>query len=201
MSMRIYLFLTGVLLHFRDAAVRFYRRQFTLSRHIALQRSRYNAAFRLWELGAVGPNTTESEAQILAALLSACFPQGNPASPATWQGVAQQPVVAYTGSADALAYPGTAAISSTGVDACTLATPVAGSAAAGGDDGKMLRIVATTAHAHTVTTAAHKIIDGSSTSKDTATWAGYAGGSIELMAYGGLWYVIGTPLNVTLSEV
>lgn len=127
----------------------------------------------------------------IANLETATFVQ-----PLTIPGASKNILTPYTGATDAIAYPGVALINTAGVDACTLATPVAGL-----DDGKLLKIVAGSANAHTVTTAAHKIIDGSSTSKDTITFAGNNGGSIELMAYNGLWYVISTPLNATLSEV
>jgi hypothetical protein len=92
----------------------------------------------------------------------------------------------YTGAADAIAYPGTALINRSGaVDACTLATPTPGT-----DDGKVIRIVNGAAYANKVTTAANKINDGTSSTKDTITFAAYAGASIKLMAYNGMWYVI-----------
>jgi hypothetical protein len=98
---------------------------------------------------------------------------------------------------------GTVIITKGSAAALTLAAPTAGLPAAGtpGDDGKVLRIISTTAFAHTVTTPANNIKDGSTTTKDTATWAARVGGSIVLAAYGGAWYVVGTPLNVTLTEV
>src|SRR4051812_49252056 len=43
-------------------------------------------------------------------------------------------------------------ITKAGVAAMTLALPVAGAQSAGGDDGKVLRIISATAQAHTVTT-------------------------------------------------
>jgi hypothetical protein len=102
----------------------------------------------------------------------------------------------YTGSTDALAFPGNAAIDSTGVNAMTLATPKAGQQPAG-DDGKTVYVVDTGGHAHTITTAANKIAP----SHDTATFNGTAGSNVTLRAYNGLWYPVGTSLGVSFSEV
>src|SRR6185437_4328756 len=74
--------------------------------------------------------------------------------------------------------------------AITLATPTAGLPSAGGDDGKTLTIVSTTAFAHVVTTAANKIADGSTTTKDTLTFAAHAGSCAKLVAYNALWYLL-----------
>jgi len=65
----------------------------------------------------------------------------------------------------------------------TLAAPVAGLPAAGGDDGKVLRIKSTTAKAHTVTTPSNKI-DGITA---VATFGGAVTDFIELIAYNGIW--------------
>lgn len=101
-----------------------------------------------------------------------------------------------SGSTDVLPYPNQfVLVTSTGVDAMTLATPVATT-----DDFKKVRVISTTAHAHTITTAASKIVDGATAAGDTLTFTAYAGASCELMAYQGLWYVLNL-LNVTLSEV
>lgn len=110
--------------------------------------------------------------------------------------VAADTLTHYTGSTDALAYAGTAIIDATGVDACTLATPVVGQ-----DDGKRLRIISTTAHAHTVTTAANKIANGATTAfGDTLTFAAKQGANCLLFACQGIWYLV-EATNVTLSEV
>lgn len=73
--------------------------------------------------------------------------------------------------------------------AMTLATPTAA------QDGTVLTIVAETAHAHTVTTAANKI----NGSKDTVTFAAI-GDSIELVAMGGIW-IAKALTGATLSEI
>jgi hypothetical protein len=101
----------------------------------------------------------------------------------------------YTGSADVLLYPGLAIINSSGVDAMTLATPVAGAQAAGGDDGKTLTVIDAGGHAHTITTATNKIVP----SHHVLTFNGTAGSSVVLIAWNGLWYVEGTPSGVTAS--
>lgn len=49
--------------------------------------------------------------------------------------------------------------------------------------------------AHTITTAANKIIN----SKHIATFNGTIGSAITLMAQGGIWVPIGTPSGVTLT--
>jgi hypothetical protein len=146
---------------------------------------------------AVNPNVETDLFTRLQLMEAACFQNGvnNGTQSPMFQGTVQQPNAVYSGTADAMAYPGTAIIlGSSQVDACTLATPTPGT-----DDGKYLRIISISGYAHTVTTAAGKIIDGSSSTKHKITFAGNVGGSIELMAYQGLWYVIATPLNATLS--
>jgi hypothetical protein len=81
--------------------------------------------------------------------------------------------------------------------AMTLATPVSGSPGSGGNDGMRLSIVAGDAFAYTVTLTANKV-DGAD---DTLTWAAAVGNNIELVAAGGIWYIVGTPRGVTLTEV
>ena len=87
---------------------------------------------------------------------------------------------------------GTYVINGAGALAMTLATPTLA------QDGATLTIIAGTAHAHTVTTAANKIVP----SKDTVTYAA-VGDYITLRAVNGLWYniAIGGPTPAILSEV
>lgn len=88
---------------------------------------------------------------------------------------------------------GTVGLGSTGALAMTLATPTTP-----GQDGTVITIVAVTAHAHTVTTAAN-LIKGANTSGDTITFA-HVGDMVILEAVGGLWYI--RVLNgALLSEV
>lgn len=90
-------------------------------------------------------------------------------------------VTTLTGSTDALAFPSVNYITTAGVDATTLATPTAGT-----DDGKMVRVVDAGGHAHTITTAANKIVP----SHHLITFGGTAGSFVDLQSFNGLWYVL-----------
>jgi hypothetical protein len=122
------------------------------------------------------------------------FPYGAPYNP-----------INAAGSADALPIADCVVfVTKAGVDAMTLATPVAGtypsSNALGdilgtpNDDGKRILIYSTTAQAHTVTTSANKI----NGSKHIATFAGAIGDFLELIAFNGVWWVV-AQLGITLS--
>src|SRR5438876_4527468 len=65
------------------------------------------------------------------------------------------------------------------------------------DDGKILRIMAKDAHAHTVTESVHGF-NGGGAASDVATFGGAKGDGLELFALGGVWYVL-RKTNVTLS--
>lgn len=119
-------------------------------------------------------------------------------------GVCKNPVVA-PGATDAL--PVTDAdvfVTTAGVNAMTLATPKPGFYPAGTavmqsigdprDDGKRLLIVDAGGHAHTITTAAGKIVPA----HHILTFGGTAGSWVRLEAFNGLWYIIGS-LGVTAS--
>lgn len=80
------------------------------------------------------------------------------------------------------------------IAAMTLAAPTAGLPGAGGDDGKVLTITSTTAFAHTVTTPSNKV-NGAST---TLTFGAAVANFVQLLAYGGVWYVLGKT-GVTVS--
>lgn len=101
----------------------------------------------------------------------------------------------YTGVAEALTFPGLAILNAAVAEACTLPTPVAGDQAAGGDDGKLLNIQDASGKAHTVTTAANKIINA----KHILTWNATLGSNITLIAWNGLWYVVGTANGVAIT--
>src|SRR5579863_1313144 len=83
----------------------------------------------------------------------------------------------FSGSADALTFPGLAQVTTAGVNAMTLATPKSGPQPVG-DDGKCLVVVDTTGNAHTITVAANIFPN----SHHVATFNGTAGSSIELTA-------------------
>ncbi|HEY3972328.1 MAG TPA: hypothetical protein VGM18_04940 [Candidatus Sulfotelmatobacter sp.] len=89
---------------------------------------------------------------------------------------------------------GTSFIETAGVDACTLATPVAGSPAAGGNDGLEITIIDNSAHAHTVTTAAGKIIPA----HHLMTFNGTQGSFVTLVARNGFWIPV-QQSGVTIS--
>lgn len=102
-----------------------------------------------------------------------------------------------SGATDAITIKeGTVFITSTGVDALTLAAPTAGLPSAGGDDGKILVIKVASAHAHTVTTPANAINGSDDTITFTASVANY----IELRANAGVWWTFGNT-GGTLTEV
>lgn len=89
---------------------------------------------------------------------------------------------------------GVAVITKSSAAAMTLAGPTAGLPSAGGNDGQVLRIVSTTAQAHTVTTPSNKI-NGAST---TLTFGTAVGNFAELIAYGGVWYTL-SKTGITVS--
>lgn len=100
---------------------------------------------------------------------------------------------------------GTWWITSTGVDAITLAVPVSGGGFGGaqggvfpnlmGQDDMTITFIATTAHAHTITTP----LLGINGSLHVATFAGAVGDQITFRAHTGVWWSLGTPVGVTLS--
>lgn len=88
---------------------------------------------------------------------------------------------------------GTVTITKGSAAALTLAAPTATI-----DDNKRLLIVSTTAAAHTVTQTTPGINNGS-TASDVGTFGAAIGNNIELIAYQGVWYTVGTPRGVTLA--
>jgi hypothetical protein len=88
---------------------------------------------------------------------------------------------------------GKSLINTAGVDACTLATPVAGPPAAGGNDGLEIKIVDLGGHAHTITTAANKI----NGNHHILTFPGTVGADVTLVAYNGVWYTDGGSTTIS----
>jgi hypothetical protein len=88
---------------------------------------------------------------------------------------------------------GRSLITSAGANATTLATPLAGDPAAGGNDGLAIEIINVSGQAHTVTTAANKI----NTNKQVATFPATKGTRIVLTAYNGIWYTDGGGTTLT----
>lgn len=89
-------------------------------------------------------------------------------------------------------------VTKSGVCAMTLADPIAGDPAVGGDDGKRLTILAATASAHTLSNAAGSGFNAGGSGTDVGTYGGAKGDNIQIVAYGGKWYVEGK-VNVTLA--
>lgn len=110
-----------------------------------------------------------------------------------YAGGGQQTTTYITASGAIPLVSGTYVLNGAGALAMTLATPTTPA-----QDGIILKITAGTAHAHTVTTAANKIVP----SFDTATYAA-VGDYIILQSQGGFWinYGIGGPTPASLSEV
>lgn len=88
---------------------------------------------------------------------------------------------------------GKSLLTSAGVNATTLATPVAGDPAAGGNDGLAIEIVNISGQAHTVTTPANKI----NGNKHIATFPATVGSRVVLTAYNGVWYSDGGGTTLT----
>lgn len=80
---------------------------------------------------------------------------------------------------------GTSFIETAGVDACTLAAPVAGAPSSGGNDGLSITIFDNSGHAHTVTTPANAITP----SHHVLTFNGTQGSFVTLTARNGKWLV------------
>lgn len=86
---------------------------------------------------------------------------------------------------------GVVAITKGGVCALTLAAPSAA------QNGTMITIVATTAHAHTVTNSSPGF-NSAGASGDVATFGGAIGDSMVVVAYGEKWHTVSLR-NVTLG--
>lgn len=86
---------------------------------------------------------------------------------------------------------GTHLLTKGGVAVMTLAAPTTA------QNGTRMRIVSTTAQAHTVTQTTPGFNNGS-TASDVGTFGGAIGDSLALEAYNGIWYVMGKT-NVTLA--
>jgi hypothetical protein len=150
----------------------------TLAMTIALANEVANSVF-------AGPTSGGSSLPTFRTLVIADIPaSGYPTFGATvFQGGWQDAVQTASGSADTLTFPGSVFITTAGVDATTLATPVAGGPGVG-DDGKRLLVIDTSGHAHTITTAANKIVP----SHSLVTFGGGVGASIQFEAFNGVWY-------------
>jgi hypothetical protein len=89
---------------------------------------------------------------------------------------------------------GTSFIETAGVDATTLATPVAGAPSAGGNDGLEITIIDNSGHAHTVTCGSNVITP----SHHLITFNGTQGSFVTLVARNGKWLPVQSS-GVTIS--
>lgn len=76
--------------------------------------------------------------------------------------------------------------------ALTLGTPTAA------QNGTVITFVSTTAAAHTVTAATIGFNAGDA-AKDVGTFGAAIGNGFTCIAYGGEWYIVGTPVGVTFA--
>lgn len=97
------------------------------------------------------------------------------------------------GSGAISVFYGVALLTNAGATTYTLADPTAGS-----DDGKILRIMSTTAQAHKVDNSAGSGFNVGGAGADTLTFGANIGDCAELLAYNGDWYVLNLR-NVTIT--
>lgn len=90
---------------------------------------------------------------------------------------------------------GKVVITAAGVATLTLAAPVAGSPANGGNDGQELKILDASGHAHTITTPSNDI----NGNHHIATSGGSVGDAVTFTAYNGVWYCNPAGTNWTIS--
>lgn len=142
----------------------------------------------------VGQNTTVDRSTIELQLQTACF--SGPTSSASQPPFVGQLNVEVDAASGAIGIKaGLVTLTKAGIAVMTLALPVAGTQANGGDDGKVLRIISETANAHTVTTPTN----GFNGALHIATFSGTLPNAFELVARNGSWWSVSTNLGVTLS--
>ena len=90
---------------------------------------------------------------------------------------------------------GVAYLNGSSAQAMTLIAPKAGAPLLGGMDGMYLTVFDTVGKAHTITTPTN----GINGSKHIATYNGTVASNITFVAIGGVWWVVGTQVGVTLS--
>jgi hypothetical protein len=148
----------------------------------------------------IGRPSSETDVAVLAfGLANARGKIGATIDPVTGSLVAQSPCATLPVSPSNNAIPLAAAnyfITKSSAAALTLASPVAGAQAAGGDDGKVLRFISTTAQNHTVACSAG--FGGVGASRDLATFGGAVNDGFAIVAFNGVWHIAYTR-NVTLG--
>lgn len=126
--------------------------------------------------------------EVLTYDTSSGFWENKPAS------ATQLPIV-LSGGTDAID-PHTSAtyiVDSAGVDSMTIVAPTVTT-----DDGKIIKFTTNTAPSHTITFTGGCLRSGSA-GVTTATFAAFAGSSVQIMAWQGNWYVIAQNLMASFS--
>lgn len=101
----------------------------------------------------------------------------------------------YTGSSTISWAKGTVALSGSGAITLTITNPVAGPPGVG-NDGEIMRFVATSAQTHKVTMGTTQTVNGADTSVQIA---GAIGNAFQLQAFGGKVYIVSASGALTLS--
>jgi hypothetical protein len=98
--------------------------------------------------------------------------------------------VGLTGTADVISphFSGVYNVEGAAIDAMTLGAPNLGNQSAGGDSGKTIIISSGSAFAHTLT--ATGLLETGSAAVNVATFAAFAGATLQLRAHKGKWNVI-----------
>jgi hypothetical protein len=98
--------------------------------------------------------------------------------------------VGLTGTADVINphYSGVYNVEGAAIDAMTLGAPAVGNQNAGGDSGRTIIISSGSAFAHTLT--ATGLLETGSASVNVATFAAFAGATLQLRAHKGKWNVL-----------
>ncbi len=119
-------------------------------------------------------------------------------APRVWAGDLTDQYAAYGASGAITQKSGNVFLTKAGVGVMTIANPISGAPESGGDDGKELTIVSTTANAHTVSNAAGSGFNGGGAASDVGTFGGAIGDGVSLIAYGGKW-IVKSKTNVTIA--
>jgi len=116
------------------------------------------------------------------------MPQTPPSSPHVHRGDVVHDFTTAAADGAVTQRSGTVFITKGTAAALTIANPISGHPDDGGDDGKRLTFISTTANAHTLTRSTTGFNDGGS-GADVATFSGAKGDGLTIIAYGGKWYV------------
>jgi len=101
-------------------------------------------------------------------------------------------VTSYTADGAITIATGVAELAKTSAAAMTIAAPSTA------QDGTIITITGATAYAHVVTFTGSILVNGTSAAKITATFPAYVGGSVQVIARGGKWYLLSNT-NTTIA--